>query len=95
MRPPPLNLLGLAPLARPPGWCQQRAFPEVKVVKTLNTMPCLVMVEPSRVAGEHDVFVCGEDAEAKKQVTELLLSFGWPEDAVLDLGGIQSARAPK
>src|SRR3954463_14879108 len=22
MRPPPLNLLGLAPLARPPGWCQ-------------------------------------------------------------------------
>jgi 8-hydroxy-5-deazaflavin:NADPH oxidoreductase len=70
----------------------QRAFPEVKVVKTLNTMPCLVMVEPSRVPGAHDVFVCGEDADAKKQATELLLSFGWPQDAILDLGGIQTAR---
>jgi predicted dinucleotide-binding enzyme len=70
----------------------QRAFPHVKVVKTLNTMPCLVMVEPSRVAGAHDVFVCGEDADAKKQATELLLSFGWPQDAILDLGGIQTAR---
>jgi predicted dinucleotide-binding enzyme len=70
----------------------QRAFPEAKVVKTLNTMSCLIMVDPSRVAGVHDVFVCGEDIGAKKQVTELLLSFGWPEEVVVDLGGIESAR---
>src|SRR3982074_2184919 len=33
----------------------QRAYPQVRVVKTLNTMNCLVMVDPSRVAGEHNV----------------------------------------
>lgn len=70
----------------------QRAFPETKVVKTLNTMSCRIMVEPGRVADAHDVFVSGEDTGAKKQVTELLLSFGWPQDAILDLGGIDTAR---
>jgi len=70
----------------------QRAFPEAKVVKTLNTMTCSVMVEPARVAGEHNVFVSGEDTGAKKHVTELLVSFGWPERSVIDLGGIETAR---
>ena len=70
----------------------QRAFPEAKVVKTLNTMNCLVMVEPTRVAGAHNVFVSGEDTGAKKHVTELLSSFGWPEGSVIDLGGIETAR---
>ncbi|MCM2577806.1 NADPH-dependent F420 reductase [Streptomyces meridianus] len=70
----------------------QRAFPDTKVVKSLNTMNCRVMVDPSRVAGEHTVFVCGDDTGAKKAVTELLTSFGWPEDSVIDLGGISTAR---
>ncbi|MET9959012.1 NAD(P)-binding domain-containing protein [Streptomyces sp. NPDC006326] len=70
----------------------QRTFPGLRVVKTLNTMNCQVMVDPSRVAGEHHVFLSGEDAEAKKEVRELLHSFGWPEAAVLDLGGIETAR---
>jgi 8-hydroxy-5-deazaflavin:NADPH oxidoreductase len=70
----------------------QRAFPDAKVVKTLNTMNCFVMVEPGRVAGAHNVFVSGEDTGAKKQVTEVLVSFGWPEDSVIDLGGIETAR---
>ncbi|MFJ9744326.1 NADPH-dependent F420 reductase [Streptomyces chartreusis] len=70
----------------------QRAFPDTKVVKTLNTMNCQVMVDPSRVAGEHTVFVSGNDAEAKDQVTELLLSFDWSEAGVLDLGDITTAR---
>ncbi len=39
----------------------QRAFPAARVVKTLNTVNCRVMVEPGRVPGDHDVFVCGED----------------------------------
>ena len=43
----------------------QRFFPEVKVVKTLNTVNSEVMVDPARVAGEHDVFLSGNDAEAK------------------------------
>jgi 8-hydroxy-5-deazaflavin:NADPH oxidoreductase len=70
----------------------QRAFPEAKVVKTLNTMNCEVMVDPSKVPGEHDVFLCGEDADAKREVSELLQSFGWPAERVRDLGGISSAR---
>ena len=70
----------------------QRAFPEAKVVKALNTMNCQVMVDPSRVPGEHDVFLCGEDDGAKRQVGELLQSFGWAADRIRDLGGISSAR---
>ncbi|MBL1082946.1 NAD(P)-binding domain-containing protein [Streptomyces actinomycinicus] len=71
----------------------QRAFPHARVVKTLNTVNCQVMVKPGRVPGEHNVFVCGEDARAKEQVTELLVEFGWPAGRVLDLGGIRAARA--
>jgi 8-hydroxy-5-deazaflavin:NADPH oxidoreductase len=70
----------------------QRTFPEAKVVKALNTMNCQVMVDPSRVPGEHDVFLCGEDEGAKRQVGELLQSFGWPAERIRDLGGISSAR---
>lgn len=70
----------------------QRAFPNAKVVKTLNTINCNVMVDPSLVPGEHDVFVSGNDAGAKQQVTEILRGwFGWK--SVLDLGDITTARA--
>jgi predicted dinucleotide-binding enzyme len=70
----------------------QRRFPQALVVKALNTMNCEVMVDPSKVPGEHDAFLCGEDAEAKRQVVELLRSFGWPAERIRDLGGITSAR---
>lgn len=68
----------------------QRAFPEARVVKSLNTMNCLVMVEPRRVSGRHSVFVSGNDGAAKAQVRELLQSFGWED--IIDLGDISSAR---
>ena len=68
----------------------QALLPRTRVVKSLNTMSCAVMVEPSRVKGAHDVFVCGDDAGAKAQVIELLNSFGWP--APIDLGGLSAAR---
>jgi predicted dinucleotide-binding enzyme len=70
----------------------QRAFPEVKVVKTLNTVNAYVMANPRQLAdGDHHVFVSGNDAEAKAQVTDLLKNgFGWKQ--VIDLGDITSAR---
>jgi hypothetical protein len=69
----------------------QRAFPELKVVKTLNTISAPVMVEPARVPGEHATFVSGNDAEAKAQVKKLLTDwFGWKQ--VIDLGNITTAR---
>ena len=70
----------------------QRAFPRARVVKALNTMSCRVMVDPARVPGEHNVFVCGENADAKAEVARLLTSFGWPAERIVDLGGITSAR---
>jgi 8-hydroxy-5-deazaflavin:NADPH oxidoreductase len=52
-----------------------------------------VMVDPARVPGEHDVFVCGNDHDAKRQVGALLQSFGWPAERIVDLGDITAARA--
>ncbi|MET9899028.1 NAD(P)-binding domain-containing protein [Streptomyces sp. NPDC006446] len=71
----------------------QRAFPRARVVKSLNTVNCLVMVDPARVPGEHQIFVSGDDTNAKEQMTALLGEFGWPAHRVLDLGGIRTARA--
>ena len=73
----------------------QRAFPDAKVVKSLHTVNAAVMVDPARVPGEHDIFVCGNDNEAKAQVAELLESFGWPREHILDLGDITTARGPE
>jgi hypothetical protein len=70
----------------------QRAFPDARVVKALNTVNCEVMVDPAKVPGEHDVFVCGNDEAAKTAVVELLGSFGWPAEHVVDLGDITAAR---
>lgn len=70
----------------------QRAFPDAKVVKALNTMSAAVMVDPARVPGDHTVFVSGDDADAKKAVADLLHSFGWPEENIIDLGDITTAR---
>ncbi len=69
----------------------QAAFPRTRVVKALNTMNCQVMVDPSRVAGSHTVFMSGNDTGAKKTVGELLRAFGWED--VIDLGDIATARA--
>jgi len=71
----------------------QRAFPQARVVKTLNTVNAGVMVDPVGLGGgDHHVFVSGDDPEAKAAVTEILTAgFGWRH--VIDLGGIASARA--
>jgi predicted dinucleotide-binding enzyme len=69
----------------------QRRFSEARVVKTLHTMNAYLMVDPAQLAGaDHTVFVCGDDAEAKQAVTELLRSFGWTD--IVDLGDITAAR---
>jgi predicted dinucleotide-binding enzyme len=67
----------------------QREFPEARVVKALNTVTASVMVEP--IEGTN-LFVCGDDEAAKRQVVELLGDFGWPAGSVVDMGGIEQAR---
>jgi hypothetical protein len=67
----------------------QRWLPDAKVVKGFNTVTNLHMVDPDFPGGPPDMFICGEDADAKRTVTELAESLGWP---VIDLGGIANAR---
>lgn len=72
----------------------QATFPNLKVVKTLNTIGALVMVDPKGVAGgDHTVFVSGNDAGAKAQAAEMLKAFGWTD--ILDLGDVSTARGPE
>ncbi len=70
----------------------QRAFPEVRVVKALNTVTAAVMVQPDLVPGPHTMFVCGDDTAAKQRVGLLLAELGWGDGMVLDLGDISAAR---
>ncbi len=69
----------------------QAALPGAKVVKTMNTAAMTVMTEPTALPPT-SVFVSGDDAAAKATVASLLAGFGWPEDAIVDIGGIASAR---
>ena len=70
----------------------QAAFPETRVVKSLNTVAAPLMIEPRQLPGEHVMFVSGNDADAKRFVDRTILRdwFGWR--AVLDLGDITTAR---
>lgn len=71
----------------------QRAFPDARVVKTLSTVFVAVMIDPARVPGHHNMLVAGNDAGAKRTVERLLVEFGWPTTALIDVGGIGAARA--
>jgi predicted dinucleotide-binding enzyme len=69
----------------------QRIFPDTKVVKTLNTVNANVMVDPAKLIERTQVFVSGNDIEAKAQVVMILRDwFGWRE--IMDLGDITSSR---
>jgi len=70
----------------------QRRVPGAHVVKALNTVTANVMVNPGSLSGEHDLFICGNNAEAKLQVSDWLRGwFGW--QSILDIGDITGARA--
>ena len=70
----------------------QRALPDARVVKTLNTVNAHLMIDPGQLAGgDHHLFVSGNDAAAKTQVIGYLREwFGWTR--VIDLGDITTAR---
>jgi 8-hydroxy-5-deazaflavin:NADPH oxidoreductase len=71
----------------------QKTFPSTKVVKTLNTMWCGLMVNPAMInGGDHTNFISGNDADAKQKVKALLNEFGWKKENILDLGDISAAR---
>jgi len=67
----------------------QRWLPGARVVKAFNTVGHASMVHPSFAGGPPDMFICGDDPDAKRTVTELLRQLGWP---AVDVGGIEGAR---
>jgi 8-hydroxy-5-deazaflavin:NADPH oxidoreductase len=70
----------------------QKAFPDAKVVKAFNTVSAFAMVDASFVPGDHDLFIAGNDADAKKTVENFARKeFGWK--SFVDLGDIVGARA--
>lgn len=70
----------------------QRAVPKARVVKSLNVVTASLMVDPQQLkGGEITMFVAGNDAAAKADVTRLLKDgFGWKD--VIDLGDLSNAR---
>src|SRR5262245_8058712 len=71
----------------------QREFPDVRVVKALNTVTCDIRIAPYRVPGDHELFICGDDAAAKREVTNRLSEwFGWRPGNIIDLGDITNSR---
>lgn len=70
----------------------QRAYPDSRVVKTLNTVNASVMVDPGRLPEPHTMFLAGDDAAAKAVVRGILAELGWPAESIVDLGGLSAAR---
>lgn len=67
----------------------QRLLPEARVVKAFNTVGNALMFRPELPGGPPDMFICGNDDDAKAQVGAILENFGW---GVVDVGGIESSR---
>jgi 8-hydroxy-5-deazaflavin:NADPH oxidoreductase len=85
--PPALTIQGFDSL----GERIQAAAPNARVVKALNTVAAPVMIDPAKVPGEHDLFLCGNDDAAKGEVKALLAdAFGWKN--FVDVGGIEASR---
>lgn len=72
----------------------QKTFPDVMVVKTLNTMWNGLMVNPNLIGkGDHINFISGNSTQAKSRVQKILNQFGWKNENIMDLGDITGARA--
>jgi len=73
----------------------QEALPRTRVVKTLNTIALTTAVDPGELAATSNLFLSGDDADAKALVSGLLADLGWGADRQIDLGGIETARGPE
>jgi predicted dinucleotide-binding enzyme len=70
----------------------QANYPQAKFVKAFNSVGNALMYKPKLTGGTPSMFICGNDAEAKKNVVSLLTSFGWKQENIFDLGDITNAR---
>jgi 8-hydroxy-5-deazaflavin:NADPH oxidoreductase len=67
----------------------QRLLPNARVVKAFNIIGNADMYQPKFPGGPPTMFICGNDVEAKGQVSKILDSFGWE---IVDVGDIESSR---
>ena len=68
----------------------QRAHPEARVVKALNTINAGVMVHPRSLPETSTVFVAGDDPLARETVRHLLTDFGWVD--VIEFPTLEASR---
>jgi 8-hydroxy-5-deazaflavin:NADPH oxidoreductase len=68
----------------------QRKLPGAKVVKCFNTVSSLKMTDPTFASGPARMWICGNDAEAKRSTEAILHELGWA--GANDVGGIEAAR---
>lgn len=66
----------------------QQLLPKTKVVKAFNMVSATYMTKPQLQEGTPDLFIAGNEQEAKTVVKELASSWGW---SVSDLGGIEQS----
>ncbi|MFO0594135.1 MAG: NAD(P)-binding domain-containing protein [Myxococcaceae bacterium] len=62
----------------------QKAAPEAKVVKWMNSVGSHFMANPKFKGGTPSMFICGDDAGAKATTTKLSADLGWNTE---DVGG--------
>jgi len=66
----------------------QRLLPTAQVVKAFNSVGNPLMFRPEFPGGPPTMFICGDDASAKKRVGEICKDFGWD---VADVGAMNVA----
>jgi predicted dinucleotide-binding enzyme len=68
----------------------QRLSPNARFVKAFSSVGNALMVNPKLAGGPPTMFICGNDADAKKEVVGILKLFGWE---IEDAGAAEAARA--
>ena len=68
----------------------QKAYPEAHFVKAFNSVGNAQMINPHFAGGRPTMFICGNDANAKRVVRQILDQFGWETE---DMGAVEAARA--
>ena len=68
----------------------QARLPQAHVVKAFNSVGGGRMINPRYQPGTPTMFLCGDNAQAKAQVSEIVEQFGWEP---FDCGGIIASRA--
>jgi hypothetical protein len=68
----------------------QRTVPDAHFVKAFSCVGNAYMVDPDFGGTKPTMFICGNNDEAKKEVTSILTQFGWETE---DMGKAEGARA--